>query len=983
MDLHDTKFFKLEQDLNPLLEGEASFSATSRALYATAACMYKIIPTGVVYPKSAADVVATVKFAMEHGLSLTARGAGSSLVGQAVNSGIILDFSRYMTQIIAYDPDTETVRVQPGVIYGDLNRYLKPFGRYFPPDPSSGEYCTIGGMVANNAAGSHSVKNGFTIDYLEALQVVLHDGAITKLQSQQVPFLQEGKHGKNRNSSQSIAQTVFKILDKNKALIEQHTPKVKKNSSGYRLEKLLDEGSINLAKLFCGSEGTLGLITEITLKVKTPPRFKTLTIVNFDRLEEAAESIHPILAIAPSAVEMMEKKAIETVRAYRPDLLDFYPPGLESQLYVEFDGDSDEEVQTQQKELVALLESKFDTGVNWRTARNATEQADLWKIRKASFPLVYQKKRPEKVPAFIEDYVVPPEHIATFIHFLYEVYAKYNSEAMILGHAGNGNFHTRPFINFSNEDDLLRMHRIADEVTSKVLELGGSLSGEHGDGRARAHLLVKQAGPLYPIYEEIKQLFDPQGILNPDVKISRENQLTKNLRFNPDYRRIQEETLLNFEDDNYFYEIEKCHGCSACHQSNTTTTMCPVFQITGEELASPRGKADILQNLIAGDLDAAFKEDEDYKKMLDYCIYCEGCFVECPSHVDIGRLLLEHKARYRAAKGPGRTQWILEHSEYMSKLQSWFALLVNPLMSFSFSRILLEKAAGIDRRRPLPKIDSPLSFKMNNRPIPVSDPIDKVVLFHDMYTRYNDSGLNLLAIKVLARLNVQVETLPLASAGMPAVVYGNLKLARKTIAASAGHLARFIRDGYKVISTEPTAVLALKKEWQDILPSPEVTLISENTFEFFEFVLSLINKIDMNLTLKTVNQTFGYHAPCHLKALEIGRPAVEILRQIPGVQINEIDRGCCGIAGTYGFKKGSNGYDQSMKIGTDLFEELKKPENGLGLSECSTCRMQMEHGAQKETLHPLQVFAEAMSIHKKIEDKMGDKKQNGTFELLV
>ena len=958
--MKQSKIDGLERELNDLLQGEASFSATSRALYATAACMYKITPVGVIYPKSTSDVIASISFANKHGLSLTARGAGSSLVGQAVNSGLIIDFSRYMIKILGYDPKTESVCVQPGVIYGDLNRYLKSFDRYFPPDPSSGEYCTLAGMVANNAAGSHSVKNGFTIDYLEELEVVLYDGTVARLKSQRQNDLSLAS---DPSTAQIITHTVIEVLQSNKDIIEAHTPKVKKNASGYRLEKILDGNTFNLAKLFCGSEGTLGLITEISFKVKSPPRFKTLTIINFNRLEEAAEIIHPILKIGPSAVEMMEKKAMETVREYRPDLYEFYPPQLESQLYVEFDGDEQKEVQAQQKQLIDLLQSKFESGISWRLAMDEAEQADLWKIRKASFPLVYQKKRPEKVPAFIEDYVVPPENIAGFIKFLYQVYERHGSEAMILGHAGNGNFHTRPFINFSNEQDLNRMHQIAEEVTAKVLEFGGSLSGEHGDGRARAHLLVKQAGPLYELYEQIKQLFDPQGMLNPDVKISRENQLTKNLRFDPQYKRIQEKTLLHFEEDDYYYEIEKCHGCSACHQSNITNTMCPVFQITGEELASPRGKADILQHLIAGDLDTAFSKEDDYKKMLDYCIYCEGCYVECPSHVDVGRLLQEHKARYRAANGAGITQWLLENSELLSKVQSWFAPISNLVLNFKIHRVFMEWVLGIDRRRPFPKMDSYLKFNRNNRPIAVNESRAKVVLFHDLYARYNDSNLTALAIKILAKFNVQVESHPLASAAMPAMVYGNLDLARKTIAKSAGQLADYIRQGYKIISTEPTAVLALKKEWKEVLPTDDVQLISENSFEFFDFLVNLIKENDISLLFNEVSQSFSYHAPCHLKALQIGRPSLDILHQIPGVQINEIDRGCCGIAGTYGFKKGADGYDQSMAIGAGLFEELRKDEHGLGLSECSTCRMQMEHGAEKTTIHPLQVLAEAMDIY--------------------
>ncbi len=298
----------------------------------------------------------------------------------------------------------------------------------------------------------------------------------------------------------------------------------------------------------------------------------------------------------------------------------------------------------------------------------------------------------------------------------------------------------------------------------------------------------------------------------------------------------------------------------------------------------------------------------------------------------------------------------------LSKLQSWTAPLVNPLMQLKPLRLLMEKSIGIDHRRPLPKAEAAWRFRKANRAERLKNPIDKVVLFHDLYARYNNSKLTDLALKILHALNVQAETIPVGSAAMPAIVYGNLKLARKTIAKSAPVLADFVTKGYKIISTEPTAVLALRKEWPDVLPSPEVKSIAANTHEFFEYLLKHISNNKINLIFKTVEQTFGYHAPCHLKALQIGRPGVELLRRIPGVTINEINRGCCGIAGTYGFKKGENGYEQSMKIGAALFEELKKPENELGLSECSTCRMQMEHGSQKETRHPLEVLAEAMGL---------------------
>lgn len=958
----DPNNLRYEQELQQRIQGEVSFSSTSRALYATAACMYKIVPTGVVFPKNAADVAEVVRFAAEKGLSVTGRGGGSSLAGQAVNSGIILDFSRYMNQIIGYDAQTETVRVQSGVVYGTLNRYLDAFNRVLPPDPSSGQYCTVGGMVANNAAGAHSVKYGFTIDYIDSLQVVLHNGEIIRTKARDTGSEAFAAFCGSNSTESRLTAELNRLLSDNEALIQTHTPNVKKNASGYRLERALSDQELDLGKLFCGSEGTLGLITEITFRVKPIPQFKRLVVINFDTLEKAADLIEPLLGMQPAAVEMMEKKAMDLVRENRKDLRSFFPEGIETQVYVEFDGSSNDAVATQTSELIRFLQQRFARGVSYKIAETESDRAELWKVRKASFPLVYQKKRPEKVPAFIEDFVVPPSRIAEYIRFVYAVYDKYQTEAMILGHAGNGNFHIRPFIDFSKEEDLRLMHDLMTEISSKVLEMGGAISGEHGDGRVRARLLQTQAGPLWKVYRQVKDLFDPTALFNPDVKISEKDQLNTNLRFHPHYKRQIRSTLLHFNEDDYFYEIEKCHGCNACHQSNVTTTMCPLFQVTSDELASPRGKANILQNLIASDLPETFTQEADFKQMLDYCIYCEGCYVECPSHVDVGRLLQEHKARYRAEHGASLMQRTLEYSELLSKFQSHFAPLTNALTAWKPARLFMEYTLGIDHRRPLPRVASAKKFRSLNRTEEIIQPREKVVLFHDLFARYNRPELTALAIRILQAFQIQVVSHPVGSAAMPAIVYGHLKLARRTISKSKKILADYVNKGYKIISTEPTAVLALRKEWVDVDPSDEVVAISTHTFEFFEFLQSFFQKEKINPKFESVPIRLGYHAPCHLKALQIGRPGVELLREIPGVQIHEIDRGCCGIAGTYGFKKGKQGYDISMQIGNDMFEELKRSEHKKGLSECSTCRMQMEHGSGKEILHPIEILAQALQL---------------------
>jgi glycerol-3-phosphate dehydrogenase subunit C len=336
--------------------------------------------------------------------------------------------------------------------------------------------------------------------------------------------------------------------------------------------------------------------------------------------------------------------------------------------------------------------------------------------------------------------------------------------------------------------------------------------------------------------------------------------------------------------------------------------------------------------------------------------------------VDVGRLLQEHKARYRAANGATIMQRTLEYSDLLSSAQSFAAPVVNALVSWKPARLLMEYTLGIDHRRPLPKAASVRAFRKLNRTREVRQPKDKVVLFHDLFARYNRPELTALAIGILEYFQIQVVSVPLGSAGMPAIVYGHLKLAGRTIAKSKTILAEYINKGYKIVSTEPTAVLALRKEWKDVDSSAEVQAVSTHTFEFFEFLNTFLQRNKIKPDFAQVHIQLGYHAPCHLKALQVGRPGVELLRRIPGVEIHEIDRGCCGIAGTYGFKKGKHGYDVSMQIGKDLFEELKQPRHNKGLSECSTCRMQMEHGSGKEVLHPIEILAQALNIRESYDE---------------
>lgn len=1029
----------IERDLRSRLRGDVEFDAFTRHLYATDGGVYQIEPLGVVCPRDAEDVSRLVTYCSERGVALVPRGSGSGLAGAAVGAGLMVDFTRYMNQIIEVAPDGSWARVQPGVVLGVLNAYLKRCGTFFAPNPSSENYCSLGGMIANNSSGGRSVAYGGTKDHVLALDVVLHDGGLfhagaLSRKSAALSALLSGPGA----GPQAFAR-ILPLLEEKANVIRASMPRVLKNCSGYRVETVFDDGSaagagwrtgvrsatgaeggptagnplVNLQKLFVGSEGTLGLVTEATLNLVPLPGRRAIGMAYFPTVFAAGEAVFPILDLKPTSIEIMDANFLGFVRKNNSKIDAMLPTVVDTALLVEFEAPDDAELDAQLTSLEQMLAG--GSALQVKRAMGAVEQKQLWAVRQAAVPLLQKLPGPKKIVEFIEDITVHPDVLATYMSTVSGILAKHGVESIMYGHAGDGNIHTRPILSTKDPADLRTMKAIMDEAMQVVLDLKATPSGEHGDGLIRSpYVRMVYGDEVYGIFKEIKAAFDPAGILNPGKKIVNEavtGGLATNLRCGPDYYTHEQSTLLHFPGGEYELEIEKCHGCAQC-KSLVATTMCPTYKATRREHASPRAKANLLRNVISGKLDPHSSYVADAaREITDYCIECGMCALECPSNVNIPKLMLEAKSRYRAGRPGAPADAILGRAELLSKVGRAAAALANPLMNQGLLRRAGERMAGIDRRRTLPSYASKSYAQMlaarakgavtpqvpqagapasptsgaagatafahgngggadhnGGAAHPLSDAPPAtgrggaVAFFYDLYANYNDPALAQTMDNLLRAHGVTVHYPDQKGCAMPEMLYGYYDRAAKTAAFNVAAALPYIQSGDYLVSGEPTASFAFKVHYPDYVPTAECALVANATRDLGEFLAShradhpdLAPAPTTGMKLKV-----AYHQPCHLKTQAIGMPFFDLLKQIPDLELVNLDAGCCGMAGTFGMKAGT--FDLSMETGRPLFERVADVAPDLIASECSTCRMQVEQATGIQTTHPAQLLARALGL---------------------
>ena len=1010
----------IARDLRSLVRGDVNFDPITRRLYATDAGLSQIEPLGVVYPRDTADVARLVAYAAEKGLSVIPRGMGSGLNGGAVGPGIQVDFARYMNAILEVAPDGSWVRVQPGVVKAVLDRHVRPRGVFFAPDPSSENHCSLGGMIGTNASGARTVAYGATKDHVLALQVVLADGSVFEAR----PYSLGSPELAELLSSSSTAGRAFghvlpRLIAEREELMAL-MPDVVKNSCGYRIESVLDDGSqcsgavialareraakstsagssssrpttVQLQRLFVGAEGTLGLVTEATLRLVPLPAYRGVAMVYFPSVFAVGEAVPEILALGPTAVEIMDSRFLALVRKHDCYFDSILPECTDTALLIEFEGETQEEVD----EKFAALRRHLDTtrALSMARAHTQAETDYLWKIRRTAVALIQRNPGPKQPLPFMEDIAVHPRHLAASIDFIQKILDREGVEAIMVGHVGDGNIHTRPVLDPRDPADREIVRRIYDQVSAHVLELHGTMAGEHGDGLIHTPRLREMYGDrIYDLFVDIKTAFDPHGILNPGKKVGPQgsaDDLFAQLRYGPDYHTLPQKPLLRFGARGYESEIERCHGCAAC-KSQVATTMCPVYKAMRLEHASPRAKANLLRGLITGALTTPGKTAdelygrEEFKAVLDYCIECGMCAVECPSAVNIPKLMLEAKSQYRQRHpvallegAAQRAEVLLSRVDTLSRLACLVAPVANRLVDWRWGRKAGEWLVGVDRRRPLPHFARPTYERLvrqrreTGRSRAGSDLVTTnpahptVVYFADLYANYNDPALSLAIERVLAAHGVRLVFPRQKASGIPQMLYGFAQQVRRTARTNLRALVPWVKAGAVVISGEPTASFALKAHYADYIDEPECALVANATYDFGEFLWKWRKEHPEKAPLaQPVGEgrvlRIAYHQPCHLKAQNVGSPGLELLRQIPGAEVIDLAAGCCGMAGTFGMKVGT--YDFSLRIGEPLFSRVAAVDPDLIVSECSTCRMQLGHATGRRCVHPALVLAEAYRV---------------------
>jgi FAD/FMN-containing dehydrogenase/Fe-S oxidoreductase len=961
----------IRDDLKGIVKGELLFDDLSRALYSTDASIFQVQPLGVAVPRDEGECTALVRYAAEHQVPLVPRGAGTGLAGEALGGGLIVDLSRYFRTIL--DVGSDTVRVQPGVVYADLNARLAQIGRRFAPDPASGAQCTIGGMLATNASGAHSLRHGYTRDHVASLRVVLDTGEAEEVAHFSFQHLGAGAPATNRtcrfdNPSSRLATivpAVANLLAEHASSIAENQPRTRFNRCGYVLHDVLVADHLDLARLLVGSEGTLGLFTAATLRTVPLPEGRALVLLCFGSLDAALRAAQQALPGQPSACDLLDRRLLSLARGSNGAAASLVPVAAEAVLLVEYESEAATEAREQAAQLVDHLYRTERLALYAVAASETDDIGRLWHIREQALPNLYGLRGGPQPVALVEDVGVPPEHLGEYLRKVQDILQRHETTASFLVHAGAGQVHTRPFLDLQRPDHVSKLWVIAEEIHSLALDLGGTVSTQHGTGLARTPWVERQYRKLYPVFRELKAIFDPRQLFNPGKIVGPNPGMPAwPLRRNPPEPGEPAHTLLRWQPGAVRIESLSCNGCGHCRTERPHQRMCPLFRATHGEAATPRAKANLLRHLLQEGEDARRLAANDVREVADLCVNCKMCAVECPAHVNIPKLMLEAKAANVAEHGLDRSDWVLARTESFAALGSAFAFLSNAALASRTARWLLEKLFGVSRRRRLPGFAARSFLRLAQRrgwtrPPRATEP--RVAYFVDTFANYNDPQIAEAVVAVLHYNGVAVYVPPeQRGCGMAPLTYGDVETARETAQHNLRFLADLAREGYQILCAEPTAAVMLRHDYLDLLDDPDAQLVAERTVELTAFLWDLHREGRLRTNFRPLPLAVGHHVPCHLKALSRPPAGPELLALIPQLRVLTIDVSCSGMAGTFGLK--AENYAVSLEAGRPMLDELRRPRVLFGSTECSTCRLQMEDGSGKRTLHPAQYLALAYGL---------------------
>ena len=953
----------LRRELEASIEGDVRFDAVSRALYSTDASVYQIEPTGVVAVRNRGDVLRTIEIARRHGVSITARGGGTSQAGQAIGPGLQLDTSRFFNRVLEVDPAGRWARIEPGVVLDELNAHLAPHRLRFAPDVSTANRATVGGMISNNSSGARSVLYGKTIDHVLDLHVALSDGSVAHLRPLAPDELEAACAADSLEGE--CYRTVRRLAPAHADEIDRRFPKILRRVGGYNLDRFTDPGRpFNLAELIVGSEGTLGVVVEARVNLVPLPNAKAVLAIEFDDLLDALGATPAILEHGPSAIEVMDRFILDHARESpaldalrRAVLQGGETPG--ALLCVELYADDAADLPGR---LGAIEQDLAARGVACRTSRAADDaaQARIWRLRQSSLGLSMAMKGDAKSISFVEDTAVAPDRLRGYIERFLDVVKRHGSTTGVYAHASVGCLHVRPVVNLKTEAGVRQFEAIANDIAELVLEYGGALSGEHGDGLVRGPFMRRMFGAeLYEAFRTVKRTFDPAGLFNPG-KIVDAPPLTANLRYGPAYRTPAPAGFFDYaEHGGLGRAVEMCSGVGACRKT-LDGTMCPSYMATRDETHSTRGRANALRAAMTGRLGEAGLGDRGVHDALDLCLECRACKAECPVGVDMARFKAEFLADYHARHGTPLRARLLGRIHELSAAASPVARFVNPWLGRPWVRALNERLLGIDRRRALPRWAA-RTLRAHWRERGAAGP--SVVLFADTFTNYYHPEIGMAAAAVCDRAGVGVELGPDVCCGRPLISQGMLREARRSGEDAVARLHPFATEGRPVVVLEPSCLSALRDDLPALLRGDaqrRARDVAGACVLFEEWLERELDAGTIGLDLRPGPERLLLHGHCHQKSMGLLPPARALLSRIPGTEVVDLDAGCCGMAGSFGYAR--EHFDLSQRIGE---RRLLPAARALGPNERLvgagvSCRHQVHDLAGVQAVHPAELLAELL-----------------------
>lgn len=973
---------RIREDLVDELDGEIRTDEVTLGVYSTDASLYEIRPKAVAFPRGPQDVVTLLRYATENHIPVIPRGGGSGVAGGCLGDGIVIDFSRTMRRML--EIDGQTVRVEPGINRNALNRQLASEGLYFAPDPANAESTTIGSMIAVNAGGSHSIRVGATRDHVASMRLALADGNEISVgdRASTIETIRDHLAASEVDVASrlsDIERTLARIVSGNAEAILQKQSGFVSEACGYFLRTLAQGQPGGLRDLIVGSEGTLGIVTEATLHLNHIAPYRGAILALFGSLDDAVAAVLSAEQEQPAACDLLDRRLLTLARDNSDAFAECIPATAEAALVIDFHAQAMPELQSRLDRMEQALRSGCPSvRIGLRVTSPAAVER-LWDLPQRVVPMLARLPGAARPLPFVEDIHVPPQQWPEFLPRVQKVMQRHQVTSSFYAHALAGKIHMRPFLPLpTTVADRDQIESIARDVYNVVFEFGGTMSSEHGDGFSRTAFVRSRYRALYPAFRDVKRLFDPDGVLNPDKIVSDDQRITvRHIRVPAQV--VDFPLQLRWPGESFTAEINACNGCGDCRRKDPGSRMCPLFRLDSDEIASPRAKANILRSLLdgTGPLGKTAEQvlaSREMRELTKTCFNCKQCRIDCPSQVDIPRLVSEAKAADVATNGLRGASWSLSRAHSFGKFGCAISPLANWMLSNGTARWLMEKAIGISRQRKLPRFArrpflsslrketfTPTSTPAQNKNGTQKQNSQEVVYFVDYFANYHDVELAAATVAVL-RHNGWTVHVPAGqqASGMAMISAGDIEAVRELAEENVRVLARYVGDGMPIVCSEPAAVLCLREEYPRVLDHLDVAHIAGAITGIGELLLEQHLRGELRTDFCELSMRVLVHTPCHIKATLIGHPLRQLLTLIPGLEVQQIEKGCSGMAGAYGLI--AENFEASMKIGWELTETMRTTDANAGSTSCSACRLQMEQRTGRPTLHPIKLLAAAYGL---------------------